>query len=94
MVSEASGHPPSNLAASRNPAINKALKDNPILKQLNHLVQYDVPTPPSPSMAKMLFTIGGEVFKRLENDELTPKQALEEAQRLTAPLYEEDLARG
>ena len=64
------------------------------MKQLNHLVQYDVPTPPSPSMAQMLFTIGGEVFKRLENGELTPKTALEEAQRLTAPLYEEDLARG
>ena len=91
LVSAASGHPPSNLAASRNPAINAALKDNPILKQLNHLVQYDVPTPPSPSMAKMLFTIGGEIFKRLEKGELTPKTALQEAQRLTAPLYEEDL---
>ena len=78
----------------RNPAINAALKNNPILKQLNHLAQYDVPTPASPSMAKILFTIGGEVFKRLENGELTPKTALEEAQRLTAPLYEEDLQKG
>ena len=91
---EASGHPPANLAAGRNPAINKALKDNPILHQLNHLAQYDVPTPAAPSMAKMLFEIGGEIFKRLENGEITPKAALEESQRLTAPLYEEDLKRG
>ena len=52
LVSEASGHPPANLAAARNPAINKALRDNPILQQLNHLAQYDVPTPAAPSMAK------------------------------------------
>ena len=94
LVSEASGHPPANLAAGRNPGINKALRDNPILKQLNHLAQYDVPTPAAPSMAKMLFEIGGEIFKRLENGELTPKEALAESQRLTAPLYEEDLKRG
>ena len=42
----------------------------------------------------MLFEIGGEIFKRLENGELTPKEALAESQRLTAPLYEEDLKRG
>ncbi len=94
LVSAASGHPPANLAAGRNPGINAALRDNPILHQLNHLAQYDVPTPAAPSMAKMLFEIGGEVFKRLENGELTPKTALEESQRLTAPLYEEDLKRG
>ena len=94
LVSAASGHPPSNLAAGRNPGITAALKDNPILKQLNHLAQYDVPTPASPNMRKLLFEVGGEVFKRLENGELTPKAALEEAQRLTAPIYEEDLKKG
>ena len=94
LVSKASGHPPSNLAAGRNPGITAALKDNPILKQLNHLAQYDVPTPASPNMRKLLFEVGGEVFKRLENGELTPKAALEEAQRLTAPIYEEDLKKG
>lgn len=94
LVSEASGHPPSNLAAGRNPAINKALKDNPILHKLNELAQYDVPTPAAPSMAKMLFEIGQGVFDRLEKGELTPKAALEESQRLTAPLYEADLEKG
>ena len=45
-------------------------------------------------MAKLLFTVGAEIFKRLEEGKLTPKAALEEAQRLTAPIYEEDLKKG
>ena len=94
LVSAASGHPPANLAAARNPAINAALKNNPLLQRLNYLTQFDVPTPNSPSMAKILFTIGGEVFKRLEEGELNPKSALQEAQRLTQPLWEEDLQKG
>ena len=37
LVTKASGHPPSNLAAARNPGISAALKNNPILNKLNEL---------------------------------------------------------
>ncbi len=92
LVTRASGHPPSNLAAARNPGISAALKNNSILNKLNDLAQYDQPTPNPPSYLKILGIVKEQLTK-VDKGEATPGDALMEAQRLTQPLLDADLSK-
>ena len=90
LVSAASGHPPSNLAAARDPNITKALRDNPILNKLNELTQFDRPTPNPPSYLQVLGIVK-EHMTNVKNGDMVPKDALAEIQRLTQPMLDKDI---
>jgi ABC-type glycerol-3-phosphate transport system substrate-binding protein len=93
LVTQASGHAPANLTAAKDPGIARALRDNPILKALNDLARYNVPTPNFPSWTMASEILTGNM-QRLARGELLPKDVLADAQPKMQALLDEDLRRG
>ena len=91
LVSAASGHGAANQVAAKDPKMAKALRNNPILNQLNELTQYNRPTPNPPSYAK-LFGISNKLMGSVHKGELVPKDALVELQKQAQPLLDKDHA--
>ena len=89
-VAEVTGHAPANLTAAKDASLPRLLKDNPLLKALNDLAKYNIPTPNFPSWNNAQ-TIINETLANLGKNTITPKGALTEMQTKIQPLIDEDL---
>jgi len=89
-VTEVTGHAPANLAAAKDASLPRLLKDNPLLKTLNDLAKYNIPTPNFPSWNNAQAIIN-DTLAALGKNSLTPKAALSEMQTKIQPLIDDDL---